>query len=538
VCLEQLRDRADLPAAAAELIRTGAEQERVVALLGLRQAASRGREAAEAAALAVADAAPRVRIVAVRTLGVISWPGSRSVLEILTQDGDLDVRKHALLGLLEIDAASGLRRIGEMIDGAGNDDATLGVALSALEDARPDEVPPSLVRLGHHADAEVRRRAIAILGYSSSTAVEPLYSALHDSSSQVRLAAIAAMMRRREPPPAASLSALLSDPDPSVRQLTLPLIVYARGPRDPALLDQLPTDSLISVAEAAAVLGGAVAIPRIHTMIARSASPADEIAAWRAVGLVGQAMQNAGAAFLELLRRALRSGDDRVRRAALQAAPSLGATGAGLVAEQAANELEPLVRAVAIASLARILGSAARPQLCVALEDPSEVVRRSAMEALGRVGRAADRLAIERVRAASPLEDMMRWQAVARLAPGEAALSEATRDLADPGHNGRLFTQWYAPSEDLRAVFSRAGAVIVVRDGDDVGESESCALLDDGRVRIGDRVCLVQLRRARIHEPVVSVWGYRCDLTPDPWSDLPVRVLETTAWSADGAAVT
>src|SRR4051794_11701880 len=80
VAFEQLRDRPDLPAAAAELIRAGTEQERVVALLGLQQAASRGREAAEAAAIGLADVAPRVRIVAARTLGTIRWPGSGPVV--------------------------------------------------------------------------------------------------------------------------------------------------------------------------------------------------------------------------------------------------------------------------------------------------------------------------------------------------------------------------------------------------------------------------------------------------------------------------
>lgn len=127
----------------------------------------------------------------------------------------------------------------------------------------------------------------------------------------------------------------------------------------------------------------------------------------------------------------------------------------------------------------------------------------------------------------------MRWEALARLAPAEVALSAATRELADPAQNGRLFTQWYAPAEDLRALFSRAGTVIVYRDGDDTGDPSSVALMDDGRVRIGDRVCAVRIDRIRVHEQVTSVWGYRGELTPDPWSRLSRRVLETTAWAAD-----
>jgi len=531
--LEQLRDRADLPAAAAELIRTGTELERIVALLGLREAAGRGQEVAEPAALALADASPKVRKVAARALGAIGWAGAGPALEAATHDDDPGVRLHALLGLLEVDVVAGVRRIDAMLDDKDGGDGTREAALAALEDAKPDELPPALEALTHHPDVAIRGRAVAILGYSATAAIESLYRALSDSSTEVRLAAITALMRRQAPPPAGELLALFSDPDPRVQQLAVRLVVRAHGPRDPASVDRLPSDSPAAIAEAAAVLGGPDAIPQIRTMFARSTSALDQIAAWNAVGLVGEAAADAGASFLHPLGDALRAGDERVRRAALDAASSLGPDAAAVIVAHVPGEADPLARAIAVRSLSRILGPAARPQLRLALDDRSEIVRRAAMEALGRVGAADDRVGIERASAASPMEELVRWQALARLAPAEIVLSEATRELADPAHNGRLFTQWYAPAEDVRAVFSRAGTVILYRDGDDVGETSSCVLMDDGRARIGDRICSVRIDRIRIHEPVTSVWGYRGELTPDPWSRLSRRVLETTAWAAD-----
>ena len=84
--LAPLRDRADLPAAAAELIRSGTERERIIALLALREAAHRGQAVAEPALLALADSLPKVRVVAVRTLGIIGWSGARAALESAIHD--------------------------------------------------------------------------------------------------------------------------------------------------------------------------------------------------------------------------------------------------------------------------------------------------------------------------------------------------------------------------------------------------------------------------------------------------------------------
>jgi HEAT repeat protein len=531
--LEQLRDRADLPTAAAELIRSGTEHERIIALLGLREAGSRGSEVAEPAAAALADTSPKVRKLAARTLGAIGWVGAGPALEATTHDDDTSVRTHALLGLLEIDATAGIRRIAAMINDTNSDVGGREAALAALEDAKLDELPPALGALVTHPDVAIRSRAVAIIGYSSSADIEPLRRALRDSSAQVRLAAVLALMRRQESPPADSIAALFVDPDPQVRQLAVRLVVRSRGPRYPASLDLLPSGPPAAVAEATAVLGGADAIPRIRTMIVQSTSTLDQIAAWHAVGLVGQSALDAAAAFVDPLSDALRAGDERVRRAAFDAASSLGPSAAMVIVERLAEESDPLARAVAVQSLSKILGSVARPQLRLALNDQAEIVRRSAMEALGRVGTADDRVVLERTGTASPMEELMRWEALARLAPAENALSAATRELADPAQNGRLFTQWYAPAEDLRALFSRAGTVLVYRDGDDTGETSSVALMDDGRVRIGDQVCAVRIDRIRVHEQVTSVWGYRGELTPDPWSRVSRRVLETTAWAAD-----
>jgi hypothetical protein len=132
--------------------------------------------------------------------------------------------------------------------------------------------------------------------------------------------------------------------------------------------------------------------------------------------------------------------------------------------------------------------------------------------------------------ARSPIEQLARWQALVRLSRGETALPEATRPLADPGHTGRLFTRWYEPGDDLSVIFTRAGVMILFRDGDHTGEIGAFDMLADGRARIGDEDCTLRLDRVRLHEPVVSSWGYSVVMKPDPWSSAPRRVLETLTW--------
>jgi HEAT repeat protein len=535
--LEPLRDRADLPAAAAELIRTGTERERIFALLGLREAAHRGQEVAEPAMLALTDPVPKVRIVAARALGVIGWTGARPALEAATDDDDTEVRTHALLGLLELDVTFGLQRLTAMLHDAdrGDDGNILGVVFAVLEAAKFEELPPAVGALTCHPDAEVRRRAVAIMGYAIPAEVEPLYRALNDPSTEVRLAAIEALIRWQHPAPAGALAALLSDPDRRVWRLTLSLVVRVRGPRHPESLDFLPSTSPEDVAEAAAVLGGRDAIPRIRAMLDRSTSERGAVASWRAAGLVGEtAPDAAGTSFIGPLRDALRAGTERVRLAAMRAASYLGPDVGVVIIEHMPGESDSRVRAAAVRALSNVLGPEACPQLRLAMNDPSEGVRCSAMEALGRVGAGDDRKVIEQARPpATPMEALMRWQALVRLTPkAEATLPEATRQLADPAHVGRLFTQWHTPIEHLSAVFSRVGAVIVYRE--DEVESSTFAMENDDKVRIGEKIYSICIDRVRIHDPATSMWGYRVQLIPDPWSHLPMRVLETMSWATGG----
>jgi len=168
------------------------------------------------------------------------------------------------------------------------------------------------------------------------------------------------------------------------------------------------------------------------------------------------------------------------------------------------------------------------------MNDPSEKVRCSAAEALGRVGTDDDRKVIERAHPpATPMEELMRWEALMRLAPtAEIAFPEATRQLADPAYVGRLFAQWHSPVEDLGVVFSRAGTVIARRE--DEIKTSTFAMTDDSRVRIGEQSYNIRIDRVRIHNPVTSTWGYRAQLIPDPWSHLPRRLLETASWASGG----
>jgi len=527
--LEHLRDRADLPAAATELLRTGTEMERIIAVLALREAKHRRHEVAQPAILALADPSARVRIAAARALGVIGWPGARAALESASQDRDADVRKHALLGLLELAPVTGVQWIGAALGGVPDARES---ALAALEDARADKLPDELAQLVDDPDVATRVRAIGILAFSASSSASPLFRALRDGSPDVRLAALNALVRREQAPPVDALPSLFADPDPRVRQRALQVVDRGGGPRHPQSLDLLPHDAPATAAAAVAVLGGAAAIPRLRAMLAESTSAPDRVLVWRAIGRIGEVVPDdtLGAA---VLRTGLTDPDDGVRRAAVDAGRWLGPLAAALVTEQLRREPEPRVRAVAVRTLARLLGSAAAPELRRALDDESEDVRRWALDGLGRVGTAGDRGAVERVVAGSPLEQLARWQAIVRLGRGEPALPEATRALADPAHTGRLFTHWYEPSEDFSAIFSRAGMVIVFRDGDRVGEVDSFEVMANGRVRIGDQPCTLRLDRVLIHEPVVSTWGYSLLIKPDPWSSEPQRVVETITWRDD-----
>lgn len=524
--LEALRDRADLPTAAAELIRAGTEAERVTAVLALREAKDRGAEVAQAVIVTLADPSARVRIVAARALGAIGWAAARAALEATCSDGDAEVRKHALLGLLELDAAAGVRRIGEAL---GGDREAREPALAALEDARADKLPDELAALVEDPEVATRVRVVGIFAFSASSSAIPLFRALRDRSPEVRLAAIHALARREQAPPVDALPALLSDLDPRVRQRAVQLVDRAGGPRSPQGLDLLPRELPPAAAATVAVLGGAAALPRLHAMLAQSTSADDRELVWRAIGRIGEPVSD------EVLAAALLSvglGDPAagVRRAAVDAAVWLGARAAALVTNHLPHEPEPRVRAASVRTLARLLGGAAVPGLRLALDDESEDVRRCALDALGRVGTAADHMLVERMVARSPREQLARWQALVRLSRGETALPEATRPLADPGRTGRLFTHWYEPGDDLGVIFTRAGMMIVFRDGDHAGEIGAFDMMADGRARIGDADAALRVDRVRLHEPVVSSWGYSVVMRPDPWSSAPRRVLETLTW--------
>lgn len=530
--LAPLRDRADLPAAAAELIRSGTERERIIALLALREAAHRGQAVAEPALLALADSLAKVRAVAVRTLGMIGWSGARAALESAIHDDDRDVREHALRGLLEIDGPAGRQQIAAMLHDV-SDRRSIESVLGALEAAKFEELPPGFEALTDHPDPDVRRRALTILGYSAPADPLVLYRALRDASAQIRIAALGALMRWQSPPPASALPTLLSDPDRQVWKATLFLIVLAQGPRHAASLEALPSSSPEDIAEPTAVLGGQEAIPRIATMLTRSTSERDALASWRAARLAGAAAPDAAdRAFVQPLRAVLKSGSERVRLAAVRAAASLGADATAAILEHWPAETDERIRAAALQSLTSVLGANTGPHLRQALNDPSERVRGTAAEELGRNGSADDIAALEQARPpTTPMEEILRWAAIARLrGSAENALAAATRALADPAHTGRMFTQWYAPGEDLCIVLTLAGTALVRRGGED--EVSTFTITEDGALRIGAHTCSCRIARVRIHGAVTSTWGHRVELSPDPWSHAMRRTLETASWSA------
>ncbi|HEX4419011.1 MAG TPA: HEAT repeat domain-containing protein [Kofleriaceae bacterium] len=526
--LELLRDRPDLPTAAAELLGTGNERERIVALLALREAASRGSEVADPATLALRDASPGVRKVAARTLGAIGWAGAAVALEAATHDRDADVCTQALLGLLEVDAGAGIRRMDVMLDtDGGGEGGAVQAVLGALEDAKLDQLPAGVGALTRHPDPAIRRRAMAIFGYSASTTIAPLQRGLVDPDASVKLAALAALMRRQQRPSAEAVASLVSDPDARVVQLALRLIVLARGPQHPDSLEQIASDAPAEVAEAIAVLGGAAAIPKLLAMLSGPRPEPDLVATWRAVRLVGEvAPWQAGSAFLDSLRSAVCDGSDRVRHAAVMAASTLGLDAARAVIARLVDEPAPRVRAEAMQTLAKLLGTAAAPHLRHALADDSELVRCAAVTALGQVGTGADRAAIEQMAPPTPMEALVREQALLQLGGMDASsFAEVVRVLADPGGHGRFFTRWSTPIADLRVVFSGRGIMLVYRD--DEVEIGRCTAADGGGVRIAHQVVGVRMERIRIHELVTSAWGYRLELTPDPWSQRPRCILQS-----------
>lgn len=527
--LAQLEDRVDLPSAASELLHAGSEKERTIALLALREAADRGAEVARPAMAALCDPAPGIRIVAARALGVIGWRGARDALEAAVDDRDAEVRVHALLGLWELDAAAGIRRIGELL--AGVRDARES-ALAALEQAKPDELPDELAALVEDPDLATRIRAIEIMAFSSASSPAPLFRALRDASSEVRLAAIDALTRKADVPPSDALPALLSEPDPEIRQRGMSLIARGRGPRHPASLDLLPYELPAEQATTLAVLGGAAAIPRLRAMLARAKSTAERELIWSAIGGIGESVGD-GAMGAALLSDGLRDPDARVRVAAMNAAVWLRPQAVSLVAAHLRREPERRVRAAGLRTLARLLGGTAVGELRNALADPDEEVRCCAMDLLARIGTADDLPFIERVPASSPREQLARWQAQVRLSRGEAQLPEETRVLADPGHTGQLFTHWYEPGGFFGVTFTRAGMMLVFDDDDRVGNLSAFEAQADGSVRIGEQRCTLRLRRIRIHEAMRSEWGYSVLIKPDPWSAEPLRLLETLQWQAD-----
>ncbi|HZS36065.1 MAG TPA: HEAT repeat domain-containing protein, partial [Polyangia bacterium] len=372
--------REALPLLIKEAKTGGAEVERAaVETLGAQAAKLGAQSAAQALEATVKGARPSTRKAAIEALGRIAEQKpaiAAAALGRLVRDKNPEVRA---------DAAGAL---GDVISHGGKE------AIAALRAVSKDP------------DAATRRRAAGALGRASasiqSTAARALTPFAADADPGVRLEAATALGQLGTgAQEGGALAALVADKDASVRAAARKAAQQASSAR----------------------AGGSPELDKALLGSFAAATTPDKIEIAATAGMVGAP---------STVRAALADPEPAVRRAAAEHAGGLGAANvAALVG--ALGDADAAVRVAAVRGL---VGSKASAELAQAARSPDLDVRVAALEALGEVGGAAARAALES--ALDDASERVRVAAVRGLQPlGKEVADRLERALHDPSRDVR-----------------------------------------------------------------------------------------------------
>ena len=347
---------------------------------------------------------PPVRRDAVELLGRIADPRSIDYLLAHLGDGDAAVDAAAVEALSAVSAAhpEALEPLRQRLSRAvvSKEPLTRANALSLLAGIGGEELRPRLLSASKDEDAVVRARAVAIAGTRSDAAATTIFEhALADESAHVRQAAVQALggsgraVSHRE-----AILASLEDDDPWVRA---------------------------TACRCLGTIGGDDAALRLGD-IARRGEPPERIAAIEALGAIQ------GPHAWEAISGALGDPDGEIRQAALTAAAESRDPEAEREIERRAADPDWRLRATAMEAMGRRARYDRRPALRRALlEDPDDLVARSALTALESMAVEADIPVLVEALGREPLAEDVTTALVRLRAKFPSAIERAWRE-SDP----------------------------------------------------------------------------------------------------------
>ena len=315
------------------------------------------------------------------------------VLAVLEHDSP-PVRRDAVELLGKIGDARAIDYlVAHLGDGDAGVDAAAVEALGSIARGRPAAADALRRRLGRalaSRDGLTRANALTLLAaFGADDFRARLLSASKDEDAVVRGRAVAIAAREPDPPMAAIFEHALADESAHVRQAAVQALCgsgRAAFHRD-AIFASLEDDDLWVRAAACrclGVLGGGEAARRLREIAARGEAP-ERIAALEALGAIG------GASAWEAIKRALEDADAEVRQAALAAAADSRDPEAEREIDRRAADPDWRLRATALEAIGKRARYDRRPVLRRALlEDPDDVVARSALTALETIAVESD----------------------------------------------------------------------------------------------------------------------------------------------------
>jgi len=348
----------------------------------------------------LAAANPSVRECAVRSVGYFAADScATSLLEALTDEAE-EVRRAAIEQLPLIDDPRSTPALLEALTGeAPRNRAAAAHALRLCDDGRADA---ALIDALDDEHAWVRYFAAESLAYRGTPAETLEAVARADAAPHVRIAALRALSRLDVPALMRIAPSAIEDDDQDVAAAAVAALSTARGPESETLIERALQSPADAVRIAAAETLGYVGTPAAIQMLAWAARLPDPLilsttamASLRRVAAAGG--EHAASAALALLHL----GSDRARRDDVVAL--MGTLEPESVASLSGGDVrQPALRAVAVDALARMRKPAATAQVAAALADPDPVVRRTAVDAFGRLGTSAVASAISAMAANDP----------------------------------------------------------------------------------------------------------------------------------------
>jgi quinoprotein glucose dehydrogenase len=334
-------------------------------------------------------------------------PKAVEALLPLLADGDAEIRAQAAKVL-------GDRRAGAAFDGLvkllsdGSPRVRLFAAISLGKLGRKDAVAPLIAMIKANADADAFLRHAGVYGLQLIGDVGSLVAAGKDADKSVRLAALLALRRLERP----EIAMFLSDAETMLRTEAARAIydvpVPAAMPALAAMADkgEIPAKVINRVIWANFRVGTASAAANIAGIAARKDIPEKErinalkaLAAWpkppgrdQVVGMWRPLPDRDGKVAGDALRLAMAhfapDTPAKVKAEAAQAAAKLGVKGAtaDLLSLVKGTELDPLIRADALATLAGQKDAPLADAVTAALADPSDVLRRQAVRLIPKAG--------------------------------------------------------------------------------------------------------------------------------------------------------